>query len=101
MAPFAEIQLTLQTPFPGTGLFQRLHSNGRMLAQRDWSFHTLFDVTYQPDCLTVGELEKAFRDAVKTVFSSEPCHRRESIRDKIWAKRFAMSDRYQHLGDDT
>lgn len=101
MAPFAEIQLTLQTPFPGTGLFQRLHNNGRMLAHRDWSFHTLFDVTYQPDCLTVAELERAFRDAVRTVFSSEPCRRRESIRDKIWAKRFATSNCYQLSGDET
>lgn len=90
-SPFAEIQLTLQTPFPGTGLHQRLLADGRMLPNRDWSFHTLFDVTYQPDVLTVAELESAFRDAVRIVFSTEACRRRDSIRDEIWAHRFAIS----------
>ena len=51
-APMADIQLTLQTPFPGTGLHRRLKGQGRLLADRGWSHYTLFDVTYRPDAMT-------------------------------------------------
>lgn len=87
-SPFADVQLTLQTPFPGTGLYERLQRSNRLLPGRDWSFHTLFDVTYHPDSLSVFELESAFRDAVRTVFSSAACRRREHYRQQIWARRF-------------
>ena len=42
----AEVQITLQTPFPGTGLFRRLKKEGRLLEDRDWSYYTLFDVVH-------------------------------------------------------
>ena len=61
---------------------------GRMLADRDWSFYTLFDVTYQPDVLTVLELEQGFRDAVRQVFSNSACQRRAAIRERVWGHRF-------------
>lgn len=84
----AEVQLTLQTPFPGTGLYQRLQQQGRMLPERDWSFHTLFDVTYQPDRMSVEELEQAFRDAVRQVFASDACSRRDQLRESVWRSSF-------------
>lgn len=87
-SPFAEVQLTLQTPFPGTGLHHRLAREGRLLSARDWSYYTLFDVTYQPDNLSVEELEEGFRSAVSRVFSSAACERRNAIRDSIWSHRF-------------
>ncbi len=83
-APFAEIQLTLQTPFPGTELFQRLQQQDRLLTDRDWSHYTLFDVTYQPDQMTVTELESAFQRAVATIFRPHAVARRLAIRDEIW-----------------
>lgn len=92
-SPFADVQLTLQTPFPGTGLHERLRHSGRLLPDRDWSFHTLFDVTYQPDGLSVAELESAFRDAVRTVFSSVACRRRDDLRQQIWSRRFRVDTR--------
>ncbi len=45
-APLADIQLTLQTPFPGTALHRRLRDEGRLIEDRGWSHYTLFDVTY-------------------------------------------------------
>jgi radical SAM superfamily enzyme YgiQ (UPF0313 family) len=89
-SPFADVQLTLQTPFPGTSLHERLQRSGRMLPDRDWSFHTLFDVTYQPDGLTVSELESAFREAVQAVFSPTACLRRDTIRQEVWVRRFSV-----------
>ncbi len=51
-APMADVQLTLQTPFPGTAMHRRLRSQGRLLADRGWSHYTLFDVTYRPDAMS-------------------------------------------------
>jgi radical SAM superfamily enzyme YgiQ (UPF0313 family) len=83
-SPLADVQITLQTPFPGTPLHRRLRRDGRLLPQRDWSFYTLFDVTYQPDELTVAELESGFRRVVGAVFAPEPTRRRQALRRDIW-----------------
>lgn len=84
---FGEVQLTLQTPFPGTKLFDRLEKEGRLLTNRDWSHYTLFDVTFQPDILSVSELERGFRDVLSHVFSSEAAVRRKELRRQIWRRR--------------
>ncbi|HUE70986.1 MAG TPA: B12-binding domain-containing radical SAM protein, partial [Pirellulaceae bacterium] len=86
-SPLAEVQLTLQTPFPGTGLYRRLRDQGRLLPERDWSHYTLFDVTYQPDAISVAELEQGFRDVVQAVFSQEAAARRSQNRRAILRRR--------------
>lgn len=86
-SPLAEVQLTLQTPFPGTGLYWRLREQGRLLPNRDWSHYTLFDVTYHPDSMTATELEKGFREVVQAVFSQEAANRRGRIRREILRRR--------------
>lgn len=86
-SPLAEVQLTLQTPFPGTALRRRLENEGRLLTNRGWPFYTLFDVTYQPDCLSASELERGFREAVSAVFSREATERRSALRRRILRKR--------------
>jgi radical SAM superfamily enzyme YgiQ (UPF0313 family) len=80
----ADIQLTLQTPFPGTALRKRLEREGRLLPDRGWSHCTLFDLTYMPDKMTVPELERAFRDLVVRVFKPTPSARRQTIRKSVW-----------------
>jgi radical SAM superfamily enzyme YgiQ (UPF0313 family) len=82
--PLADVQITLQTPFPGTALHRRLERQGRLLPERGWSYHTLFDVTYQPDAMTVDELEIAFRELLRRVYSMEASARRATIRKNIW-----------------
>jgi radical SAM superfamily enzyme YgiQ (UPF0313 family) len=82
----ADVQLTLQTPFPGTALFHRLQRQGRLLPERTWSHYTLFDVTYQPDALTVPELESAFRDLVGQVFAPTAVAYRQALRRSIWQR---------------
>lgn len=79
----AEIQVTLQTPFPGTNLYRQLYADGRLLPERGWSAYTLFDVTYQPDCMTVEELEAGFRNVLRRVFSVGASQRRNEIRRRI------------------
>jgi radical SAM superfamily enzyme YgiQ (UPF0313 family) len=56
-----EAQLTVLTPFPGTPLYARLKSEGRLLKERFWDRCTLFDVNYQPKKMSVGELEGGLR----------------------------------------
>ncbi len=85
-SPFAEVQITLQTPFPGTNLYERLKKDGRLLADRDWSHYTLFDVTYQPDLMSVAALESAFRDVLQQVFGAEETARRQAIRRDVWRR---------------
>ena len=82
----SEVQLTLQTPFPGTGLYRRLKKSGRLLPDRDWSFYTLFDVVYQPDKMKVDELERGFRRVVAEVFSQNESEKRSSLRRRIWSR---------------
>lgn len=86
-APLADIQLTLQTPFPGTSLHQQLKQQRRLLPNRSWESYTLFDVTYQPDRLSVQELETGFRNLVRMVFAHAPTQRRNAIRQSTWSNR--------------
>jgi radical SAM superfamily enzyme YgiQ (UPF0313 family) len=85
-SPLAEVQLTLETPFPGTRLHQRLRQAGRLLPDRGWDAYTLFDATFAPDQMTVAELEAGFRRAVTAVFSPAASARRAEIRRRIWRK---------------
>jgi len=89
-SPFADIQITLQTPFPGTQLRRRLSDQGRLLEDRDWSHYTLFDVTYRPDRMSVEELEQVFRDVLRAVFSNAATQRRNCIRRDVWRKGRAL-----------
>lgn len=82
--PLADVQLTLQTPFPGTALYRRLQREGRLLPNRSWSYYTLFDVTYRPDCMSVEDLEAGFRRTIQSVFAPSAVARRQAIRKRIW-----------------
>jgi hypothetical protein len=84
--PLADVQLTLQTPFPGTALYRRTQRAGRLLPDRGWPYYTLFDVTYRPDRMGVVELEKAFRDLVGETFAPAAAARRRALRKDIWRR---------------
>ena len=66
-----EVQVTLQTPFPGTPLYDRLHRDGRLLADDAWEKCTLFDVTFEPDRMSVDELESGFHGLVAELYSRD------------------------------
>ncbi len=82
--PLGEIQLTLETPFPGTPLRSRLAKEGRLIKERGWPYYTLFDVTHQPTLLSVAELESGFERLISSVFCQSAEHRRKGIRRRIW-----------------
>lgn len=66
-----DVQVTLQTPFPGTPLYRRLQAEGRLLRRDAWERCTLFDVTFQPLRMSVGELEAGFRSLVSDLYTAE------------------------------
>jgi radical SAM superfamily enzyme YgiQ (UPF0313 family) len=84
--PLADVQVTLQTPFPGTALHRRLERAGRLLPERGWSAYTLFDVTYRPDAMSVAEMEAGFRTLVRRVFTDDASRRRSHIRRDTWRR---------------
>ncbi len=56
-----EVQVTVQTPFPRTPLYDRLRREERLLTERFWDRCTLFDVNFRPKKMSVEELEKGLR----------------------------------------
>jgi radical SAM superfamily enzyme YgiQ (UPF0313 family) len=77
-----EVQITVMTPFPGTPLYRRLMAEGRILNPGAWELCTLFDVNYQPQLMTVEELETGFRDLMGRIYDNGLVHsrRREFFR---------------------
>jgi len=66
-----EVQVTVQTAFPGTPLYQRLDRQNRILRGDAWELCTLFDVNFVPARMSVGELESGFRRLVERLYSAE------------------------------
>jgi len=72
-----EVQLTVQTPFPGTPLYHRLKREGRLLQDRFWDKCTLFDVNFRPAQMSVEELEHGFARLATKVYSDAEFNRRK------------------------
>jgi radical SAM superfamily enzyme YgiQ (UPF0313 family) len=67
----SEVQLTVLTPFPGTALYRRLRSEGRLPETTFWDRCTLFDVVFQPAQMSKQELESNFEDLMAKVYSDK------------------------------
>lgn len=66
-----EVQVTVQTPFPGTPLYDRLKSTNRLLCDEAWELCTLFDVNFKPANMSVVELETGFRTLVERLYGAD------------------------------
>ena len=66
-----EVQVTLQTPFPGTPLYSRLEADNRLLKNGAWEDCTLFDVTFKPQNMSAAELRQRFHTLVKDLYAEE------------------------------
>ena len=64
-----EVQITIQTAFPGTPLYARLQREGRLIDATAWELCTLFDVNFRPSEMTVKELEDNFVWLAKNLYS--------------------------------
>ncbi len=90
-----EVQITIQTAFPGTHLYKRLKEHDRILEENAWEKCTLFDINYTPEKMTADELSKGFRDLGLRLYSDEFTGIRrkrfkEQLRKTVKAKKEAM-----------
>ena len=73
-----EVQITFLTAFPGTSLYERLKSEGRILRDRAWELCTLFDINFQPRNMSVAELQAGFLKLGKQLYSADETRQRRS-----------------------
>lgn len=83
--PF-DVQITVQTPFPGTPLYERLRREGRLLEESAWEKCTLFDVTYQPTGMSVEDLERGLVELGRRLYSKEATRRRRRSFVQQWRR---------------
>lgn len=86
-----EVQITVQTPFPGTPLYERLIREGRLLKERFWDRCTLFDVNFVPKQMTVEELEEGIRWLFREIYNEKEFNRRKRDYMNIFKERMAIS----------
>ena len=66
-----EVQITIQTPFPGTPLYKRLEKEGRLLEPVNWKKCTLFDINFKPANMSVEQLHDRFKKLAVEIYSEE------------------------------
>lgn len=88
-----EVQITIQTAFPGTPIYERLRNEGRILKENAWELCTLFDVNFTPANMTVSELESGFRELGAKLYSADFTRER---REKFFRRLHDQPRRIQH-----
>lgn len=73
-----DLQITVQTPFPGTPLYDRLRDQDRLIEPTNWNKCTLFDVNFRPSDMTQEQLRAGFRELGEKLYSKEATHIRRS-----------------------
>lgn len=66
-----DVQLTLQTAFPGTPLYKRLKQAGRLQTKDDWKNCTLFDLNIVPSETNSAELQNSFHNLMRSLHSND------------------------------
>jgi radical SAM superfamily enzyme YgiQ (UPF0313 family) len=77
--PLYDVQLTVLTPFPGTPLYDRLLSEGRIIEPGRWDLCTLFDVNFQPSHMSADELRAGMYWLAERLYSDEALNRRRRV----------------------
>lgn len=87
-----EVQITIQTAFPATPLYERLEEENRIIEKDAWEKCTLFDINYRPENISADELSKGFRELVVRLYSEEFTslrrkHFKELLRDVMRSEK--------------
>ncbi|MGI9456020.1 MAG: radical SAM protein [Aeoliella sp.] len=91
-AELFDVQITIQTPFPGTPLYDRLQKAGRLTHAGEWQRCTLFDINYAPDPMTAEELRDGFYDLGARLYADDiSAWRRENFKRKYLRSRKTRS----------
>ena len=87
-------RFAIVTPFPNTGLYNRLNSEGRILT-RDWELYDGQHVVFQPAKMTVDELQTGTEHAWKHAYSVGSIARRIRQSPAPWGVRLATNLGYR------
>jgi len=87
-----DVQMTIQTAFPGTPLYARLFRAGRLLEPRNWRKCTLFDVNFRPANMTPERLEQKFHALVSELYSPEALPSRHRRFMRVYGSRWRNSE---------
>ncbi len=79
-----DVQITLQTPFPGTPLYERLDAENRLTLDGRWDRCTLFDQTHEPAGMTREQLQQGFYRLTKLLYSEEATRARREQFEQRW-----------------
>jgi radical SAM superfamily enzyme YgiQ (UPF0313 family) len=90
-----EVQITVLTPFPGTRLYERLQSEGRLLYPGSWDRCTLFDINFRPRHMTVERLEEGLIELWKSTWNAK------AFRERKQHYRQLLRSRRQQNGEAT
>lgn len=83
-----DVQITVQTAFPGTPLYARLKNEGRLCEESNWRKCTLFDVNFEPTNMTREELSQGFKSLAEQLYSDKlTALRRRKFNDTVRAAR--------------
>jgi radical SAM superfamily enzyme YgiQ (UPF0313 family) len=82
-----DVQITVQTAFPGTPLYTRLKQEGRILRDEAWELCTLFDVNFKPAKMSAPDLESGLRSLIERVYSDEFTKERRSAFHRNYVSR--------------
>jgi radical SAM superfamily enzyme YgiQ (UPF0313 family) len=86
-----DVQLTLQTAFPGTPLHKRLEGAGRLDTGSDWRKCTLFDLNIVPENADSEELNQRFYSLLRTLHSdNQSRQRRQKFNSTLRKNRTEM-----------
>ena len=78
-----DVQITLQTPFPGTPLYEQLRRQNRLPDERPWDRCTLFDLVYEPEPMSAEELVHGFRGLAARLYAEDiTAWRRDNFKRK-------------------
>src|SRR4029453_3649936 len=78
------------TPFPGTPLFRRLESEGRILT-RNWELYDGQHVVFQPAQMSVEQLQRGIEQAWRYSYSLSSMARRLSASPSPWPVRLGAN----------
>lgn len=71
-----DVQLTLQTAFPGTPLYKRLDQECRLKEKDNWKNCTLFDLNIVPTGSKSEDLQNSFRNLMTALHSNDVSRQR-------------------------
>lgn len=93
-AKLYDVQITYQTPFPGTPLYRRLEKANRLLYPGAWERCTLFDLNYRPTPMSVSELQQGFHRLAERLYSEDftQWRRKQFVQHYLYSRHHKQHD---------